>query len=65
MLSTSIDTLTPEGDHLITEPKDSKDGNYTVTYTPQFVGEHSVIIQVNGLVVPVLCRFVTILQLCA
>ena len=43
-----VDILTPEGDHLKTELKDSKDGKYTVTYTPQCVGQHSFGIQVNG-----------------
>ena len=43
-----VDILTAEGDHLKTELKDSKDGKYTVTYTPQCVGQHSVEIQVNG-----------------
>ena len=44
----NVDILTPEGDHVKTELKDSKDGKYTVTYTPQSVGQHSVNIQVNG-----------------
>ena len=43
-----VNILIPEGDHLETELKDSKDGKYTVTYTPQCVGQHSVEIQVNG-----------------
>ena len=43
-----VDILTPEGDHLRTELKDSKDGKYVVTYTPQCVGKYSVEIQVNG-----------------
>ena len=43
-----VDILTVEGDHLETEMKDSKDGKYTVTYTPQCVGQHSVEIEVNG-----------------
>ncbi|XP_015776760.1 PREDICTED: E3 ubiquitin-protein ligase TRIM71-like isoform X3 [Acropora digitifera] len=43
-----VDILTAEGDPLKTELKDSKDGKYTVTYTPQCVGQHSVEIQVNG-----------------
>ena len=43
-----VDILTTEGDHLKTELKDSKDGKYTVTYTPQCVGRHSVVIEVNG-----------------
>ena len=43
-----VDILTPEGDHLKTELKDSKDGKYVVTYTPQWVGKYSVEIQVNA-----------------
>ena len=43
-----VDILTPEGDHLRTELKDSKDGKYVVTYTPQCVGKYSVEIQVNA-----------------
>ena len=43
-----VNILIPEGDHLETELKDSKDGKYTVTYTLQCVGQHSVEIQVNG-----------------
>ncbi|XP_044164587.1 E3 ubiquitin-protein ligase TRIM71-like [Acropora millepora] len=43
-----VDILTVGGDHLKTELKDSKDGKYTVTYTPQCDGRHSVEIQVNG-----------------
>ncbi|XP_015777299.1 PREDICTED: E3 ubiquitin-protein ligase TRIM71-like [Acropora digitifera] len=43
-----VDILTAEGDHLKTELKDSKDGKYTVTYTPQCVGRHSVEIEING-----------------
>ena len=43
-----VDILTPEGDHLRTELKDSKDGKYIVTYTPQCAGKYSVKIQVNG-----------------
>ena len=42
-----VNILTPEGDHLRTELKDSKDGKYVVTYTPQCVGKYSVEIQVN------------------
>ncbi|XP_015779083.1 PREDICTED: E3 ubiquitin-protein ligase TRIM71-like isoform X1 [Acropora digitifera] len=44
-----VDILTAEGDHLKTELKESKDGKYTVTYTPQCVGHHSVKIEVNEL----------------
>ncbi|XP_067027954.1 E3 ubiquitin-protein ligase TRIM71-like isoform X2 [Acropora muricata] len=43
-----VGILTAEGDHLKTELKDSKDGKYTVTYTPQCVGQHSAEIEVNG-----------------
>ena len=43
-----VDILTAEGDHLKTELKDSKDGKYTVTYTPECVSQHSVEIEVNG-----------------
>ena len=43
-----VDILTAEGDHLKTEVKDKKDGKYTVRYTPQCDGRHSVEIEVNG-----------------
>ena len=43
-----VDILTPEGDHLETELKDSKDGKYLVTYTPKCVGQHRLDIKVNG-----------------
>ena len=43
-----VDILTPAGDQLKTDIKDSKDGKYRVTYTPQSVGQHKVQIQVNG-----------------
>ncbi|XP_015776739.1 PREDICTED: E3 ubiquitin-protein ligase TRIM71-like [Acropora digitifera] len=43
-----VDILTSEGDHLKTELRDSNDGKYTVTYTPQCVGQHSIVIEVNG-----------------
>ena len=43
-----VNILSPAGDQLETEIKDSKDGKYTVTYTPQCVGQHRVEIQVNG-----------------
>ena len=43
-----VNILNPEGDQLETEIKDTKDGKYTVTYTPQCVGQHRVEIQVNG-----------------
>ena len=43
-----VNILSPAGDQLETEIKDSKDGKYTVTYTPQCVEQHRVEIQVNG-----------------
>ena len=43
-----VDVFTPEGDPLKTDLKNTKDGRYSVAYTPQCVGQHSVEIQVNG-----------------
>ena len=43
-----VNILRPAGDQLETEIKDSKDGKYTLTYTPQCVRQHRVEIQVNG-----------------
>ena len=43
-----VNIITPAGDQLETEIKDTKDGKYTATYTPQCVGQHRVEIQVNG-----------------
>ena len=43
-----VDIFTPAGDQLKTETIATKDGRYTVTYTPQCVGQHKVQIQVNG-----------------
>ena len=43
-----VDILTPAGDQLETEIKDTKDCKNTVTYTPQCVGQHRLEIQVNG-----------------
>ena len=43
-----VNILNPAGDQLEPGIKDSKDGEYTVTYTPQCVGQHRVEIQVNG-----------------
>ncbi|XP_068676297.1 E3 ubiquitin-protein ligase TRIM71-like [Montipora foliosa] len=43
-----VGILTPEGDQLKTDIKDNKDGKYTVTYTPQGAGQHTVEIRVNG-----------------
>ena len=42
-----VNIFNPADDQLETEIKDSKDGKYTVTYTPQCVGQHRVEIQVN------------------
>ena len=44
----TVNILNLAGDQLQTEIKDTKDGKYTVTYTPQCVGQHRVEIQVNG-----------------
>ena len=43
-----VNIITPADDQLETDIKDTKDGKYTVTYTPQCVGQHRVEIQVNG-----------------
>ncbi|XP_068676070.1 E3 ubiquitin-protein ligase TRIM71-like [Montipora foliosa] len=43
-----VDILTPEDDQLKTDIKDTKDGKYTVTYTPQDAGIYRVEIIVNG-----------------
>ena len=43
-----VNILTPANDQLETEIKDTKDGKYTVAYTPQCIGQHGVEIQVNG-----------------
>ena len=43
-----VHILTPAGDQLKTDIKDTKDGRYTVTYTPQSAGQHRVEIHVNG-----------------
>ncbi|XP_068675722.1 E3 ubiquitin-protein ligase TRIM71-like [Montipora foliosa] len=43
-----VNILTPEGDQLKTDVKDTKDGKYTLTYTPQDAGQHRVEILVNG-----------------
>ena len=43
-----VNIITPAGDQLETEIKDTKDGKYTVTYTPRCVGQHRLEIQVNG-----------------
>ena len=44
----TVNILNLAGDQLQTEIKDTKDGKYTVTYTPQCVGQHRVEVQVNG-----------------
>ena len=43
-----VNILTPEGDQLKTDIKDTKDGKYTVTYAPQDAGQHRLEILVNG-----------------
>ncbi|XP_068676042.1 E3 ubiquitin-protein ligase TRIM71-like [Montipora foliosa] len=43
-----VNILTPEGDQLKTDIKDTKDGKYTVTYTPEDAGQHRLEILVNG-----------------
>ena len=43
-----VQILTRAGDQLKTDIKDTKDGRYTITYTPQSAGQHRVEIQVNG-----------------
>jgi len=43
-----VDILSPAGNQLKAEIKDSKNGKYTVTYTTQCAGQHRVEIQVNG-----------------
>ena len=43
-----VNILSSAGVQVETEIKDTKDGKYTVTYTPQCVGQHRVEIQVNG-----------------
>ena len=43
-----VDIWTPEGDQVKIDIKDTKDGKYTVTYTPQCAGQHRIEILVNG-----------------
>ena len=43
-----VGILTPEGDQLKTDITHTKDGKYTVAYTPQGAGQHRVEIFVNG-----------------
>ncbi|XP_068726365.1 E3 ubiquitin-protein ligase TRIM71-like [Montipora capricornis] len=45
---TKVNILTPEGDQLKTDIKDTKDGKYTVRYTRQAAGQHRMEILVNG-----------------
>ena len=42
-----VNIIIPADDQLETEIKDTKDGKYRVTYTPQCVGQHRVEMQVN------------------
>ena len=42
-----VDIQIPSGEKLKTEIKDSKDGKYTVTYTPEYVGQYEVGIEIN------------------
>ena len=44
----SVDIFTPEVDPLKTELKNTKDGKYSVAYTPYCFGQRSLEIQVNG-----------------
>ena len=44
----NVDIQTPTGDTLKTEIKDSKDSLYTVTYTPECVGQYRVGVEING-----------------
>ena len=43
-----VNILTPAGDQLKTEIKDTKHGKYAVSYTPHCAGQHRKEIQVNG-----------------
>ena len=43
-----VDIQTPPGDKLKTKIKDSKDGKYKVTYTPECVGKYEIGIEING-----------------
>ena len=43
-----VHILTQAGEQVKTDMKDTKDGRYAVTYTPQSAGQHRVDIQVNG-----------------
>ena len=44
----NVDIQTPTGNKLKTEIKDSSDGKYAVTYTPECVGQYRVGIEING-----------------
>ena len=44
----NVEVINAQGEYLKKEMKDHKDGKYTVTYTPQSVGTHTVVICVNG-----------------
>ena len=43
-----VNIQTPSAERLKTEIKDKKDGNYTVAYTPECVGQYKVAIEING-----------------
>ena len=43
-----VDIASPTGSKSTTEITDSKDGNYTVTYTPECAGQYRVGIEING-----------------
>ena len=43
-----VHILTQAGDQVKTDMKDTKDGRYTATYTPQSAGQHRLEIHVNG-----------------
>lgn len=43
-----VNIYSPTGEQLQKEIKDSKDGRYKVTYTPQTIGQHSVAVEING-----------------
>lgn len=36
----NVEIVTPSGDQLETIVKDTNDGNYKVTYTPECIGQH-------------------------
>lgn len=43
-----IKIQTPSGEELKAAFKDQKDGTYTATFIPKFVGEHEVMVNING-----------------